>query len=460
MQICSIDAVVVKDNRQRLEFNPVAMLELNKSIEEHGLFHLPICRREDGKVVLVAGERRLRLLRERHRAGKDTRHGETWIGLGNFLYTDLGELSPIEAFEAELDENIKRTDLTWQETASATGKLHALRSMQAQARGEIQTVTQTAAEVKGKEFVPGLKLGDSAPEVSQNILLSGYLSDPDVASAKTPKEAMKVVQKKAMDQHRAQLAQQFDLEYNPNDPSSSLPHKFLVGDAFNIMQELPDSTYTVLLTDPPYGIGADTFGDQSGQGHAYTDSHEYFERLINVLATESFRFCTPQAHAYCFCDPRRFTELELAFQLAGWKVWPVPIIWVKNQGMLPRPEHGPRRCYETVLFASKGDRKTRVLAPDTIIEPGVRGLLHGAQKPASVFKNLLSRSCDPGDQVVDPFCGSGTIFAAANTLKLKATGVELNEDYVAMAKLRMFRTDDYLNDSEIVDVADSIPMFR
>ena len=112
MQMCSIDAVVVRDNRQRLEFNPQAMLELNKSIEDHGLFHLPICRREGGKVVLVAGERRLRVLKSRHTAGKDTRYGEKWIGLGNFLYTDLGELSQLQAFEAELEENIRRTDLT------------------------------------------------------------------------------------------------------------------------------------------------------------------------------------------------------------------------------------------------------------------------------------------------------------------------------------------------------------
>jgi DNA modification methylase len=459
VQICKLDQVIIKDNRQRQDFDPVGLMELDTSIGTFGLFHLPICRREDGNIVLVSGERRLRVMQERFKSGVTTKHGEQEIELGSLWYTDIGELNPLEAEEAELEENIRRIDLSWQEEAVAHDRLHKLRSTQAHARGETQSLSSTAAEIKGKPN--GTNMGNAVTELSQNIILAKHLDNPEVAKAKSAKEAMKVVVKLAEGEKRAQLAREFDLEFDPSkNPLRSLPHELQIGDSLILMQGLPDNAYTVMVTDPPYGIGADQFGDQSGEGHEYQDSYEFFQKFTPVLAEQSFRFCTPLAHAYVFCDPRRFAELELQFTIAGWKVWPTPLIWVKNQGMLPRPDHGPRRCYETIMFASKGDRKVRRLASDVLTFPVVRGLLHGAQKPVAVIQDLLSRSADPGDRVVDPFCGTGTIFCASNVMRLRATGFEQSQSYGDTAKLRMLRMDDWLTDKDAekanVDVADQL----
>jgi hypothetical protein len=119
--------------------------------------------------------------------------------------------------------------------------------------------------------------------------------------------------------------------------------------------------------------------------------------------------------------------------------------------MLPRPDYAPRRTYETIMFASKGEKKVLKVASDTLVIPMVRGLLHGAQKPVALYEDLLSRSASPGDRVADPFCGSGTIFPAANRLRLKATGIELSEEYAALPKLRMLRSDDYLSDQDMMN---------
>jgi site-specific DNA-methyltransferase (adenine-specific) len=105
--------------------------------------------------------------------------------------------------------------------------------------------------------------------------------------------------------------------------------------------------------------------------------------------------------------------------------------------MLPRPEHGPRRTYECILFASKGDRKILKVANDVLAYPNVAEKDHGAQKPVELFADLLSRSCYPGEQVLDPFMGSGTIFPAASKERLIATGCEINQEYYNLAVTRL-----------------------
>ena len=165
-----------------------------------------------------------------------------------------------------------------------------------------------------------------------------------------------------------------------------------------------------------------TFGDRvKSKGHAYTDSHEYFEAYQRPLLRSRSAFVLHRAHAYCFCDPRRFTELELAFQLARLgKFGQFQSSGSKNQGMLPRPEHGPRRCYGPSFLPRKVTRKTRVLAPDTIIGPECPWASPRSAKPSICLSRFsIHIVVIRGTRVIDPFCGSGTIFAAANTLKLK-----------------------------------------
>ena len=51
--------------------------------------------------------------------------------------------------------------------------------------------------------------------------------------------------------------------------------------------------------------------------------------------------------------------------------------------------------------------------------------------------DLLSRSCNPGDAILDPFAGSGPVFLAAAKSKLRVTGIELDPQHIATCKLRI-----------------------
>jgi site-specific DNA-methyltransferase (adenine-specific) len=429
MKSIPLSSLIIPENRQRRLFDPKKLEELSTSIMTKGLLHPPVVRFTGEEYILVAGERRTRAVTSL--ASIDvgvTCNGEEFPA-GHLPITLLSDLSDFAIREAELEENTIREDLTWAEKARAIAELDSLRKDQAAATGQTHTFRDTASEIVGR-----LAEGGEITKVTEAVIVAKHLHDPEVAAAKTQKEAVKIIKKKAAAAHRAVLAQTFDI--------AKTPHKLVHASAFDFLPTLPAASVDVILTDPPYGINADAFGSMADTVHAYADSPDYAEDCYKLVAEEGFRVTRPQAHCYVFLDPRMWNYASLAFTAAGWDVWPTPLIWAKGNGMLPKPEHGPRRTYEMILFANKGSKKVLKVAADVIPVPLSLEREHGAQKPVLLYRELLSRSALPGQTVLDPFAGSGTIFPAANAEKLVAVASELSQEYHDLALSRIDATDD------------------
>lgn len=426
MKILKIDDILVRRDRQRQEFDEAGITALMESIQSKGLLHAPIVAEAgDGQFELIAGERRLRAISLISELELGIVYDSQDIPVGHVPVTLLSDLSELSLREVEFEENEVRVNLSWQERTHALAELHELRSLQAAAAGTVQTLKATASEVLG---VPAV--GSEISKVSDAVSLAKHLDDPEVAAAKSQKEALKIVKKKAEAAHRAELAKTFDL--------SKTPHKCIHGDSLVVLQSLPAESVDCFVTDPPYGINADQFGDMASTGHAYKDTPEYAIQCYTTLATEAFRIGKPQCVIYAFCDFKLWGNIVAAFRAAGWEVWPKPLIWFKSNGMLPKPEFGPRYTYEVILFATKGQMKVKKQgAPDVICIPNKIEVDHGAQKPVALYEDLLSRHCLPGSVVCDPFAGSGPIFPAANGLKLTAIAIELSEKNYNLCLSRM-----------------------
>jgi site-specific DNA-methyltransferase (adenine-specific) len=420
MRVIPISAVVVAPGRQRQEFDPKALMELQESILKFGLMHPLVVR--DGE-QLVAGERRLRAVQDIYALGGQFSCNNQPIPAGHVPVVSLGDLSPLDAMEAELDENIKRKDLTWQETAQAIAKLHEFRVAQAAATGGVHKVADTAMEIEGRAD------GDYQEKTRQAIIVARHLDNPDVAKAKDTKEAFKILKRAEEAKVNAAIGAAVGKTF------SSADHTLLLGDCIDWMQSIPPASFDVICTDPPYGMGADTFGDGAGRltaiTHSYADDEMSFRGLLAQVAEGIDRVAKPAAHLYLCCDIDQFHWLrELFANIGGWHVFRTPLINVKaGGGRVPLPEHGPRRCYETILYAFRGDKRTRAIYPDIISSAADDNLGHGAQKPVELYTDLLRRSIVAGDSVLDPFAGTGTIFPAAHGLKVRATGIELNPSY-------------------------------
>lgn len=429
MNLIHHSAIQIAENRQRREHEPDAEQELIASLQDkRGLLHALVLRAKDNGLWLVAGERRLRAIRETYDLGGLIRHDNQDVPDGMVPYTTLGEMSPLEAAEAEYEENVRRVDLTWQERAEAERSLLELRSALAMERGlPPPSVASIAKESRGTDTKAVVDA------TTKSIILANNLHRPEVRAAKTQAEAYKA------------LVRSEETERNV-EKAAALGKDFLGGKHQvvneNCLDELraiekvePDRRYDVLCTDPPYCMGADEFGDSGGgaQGaHFYEDGQETWDTVVLPAISIASGLMMPDAHAYIFCDFDRFQELREFMVTRGWKPFRTPLIWiVPSKFRAPWPDQGPQRKYECILYAVKGTLKTTKLLGDVLTYPMDENLGHQAQKPVALYRDLLSRSVRPGMRVLDPFCGTGPVFPAAHTLSAIATGIE--QDPVAYA---------------------------
>jgi site-specific DNA-methyltransferase (adenine-specific) len=413
---------VIIDERQRKEFPDAEHKALKESIRKNGLFHAPGLRSAQDPGI-VYGHRRVLALRSLIEDGTEIRYNNKSYN-GEIPFVAVGNLDPLQLQEIELSENIDRLDLSWQDKARTMAALEELRNAQRESVAAIVdaeplpiTIAELASETKR-----------SSAAVSDALAIAKHLDDPDVAKAKTPKEARKIIERKAKETYANDRAE----SYNPD----ASQHTLLIGDCRTQARSLPSSTFTAVVTDPPYGI--EMHKDQSWDGtwHEYDDTEAYCFNLIEALLPEWDRVTTAGAHLYIFCDWSKFESIKKIVDDHGvFSVMPYPFIWNKgNVASYPRPEHWPRKSFECILYAVKGDKVHNKLDLAVIDIPQQQHHDHPAGKPHELYAHLIKRSCLAGDQVLDCFAGQGTIFKAAKEANVVATGIELSEKYATLAK--------------------------
>ena len=419
MNLIKAESITILPDRQRREIDAEALMDLSNSIASVGLLHPIVVRTNGSQTILVAGERRIKAIETIWGMGGFFTYSGEAVPEGLVPCTNLKDLNAIDAMEAELEENIKRQDLSWQERSTATSQLFELRRLQAEkAQAALPQPTDLA-----KEVYPNHSPDAASHAVREELILARNLSDPDVAKAPSRAEGLKVIRRKEEAQRQVLLGEQVGRTFGAHS------HELYLGNCLDLMLDWPDAQFDVILTDPPYGIDAQDFNDSGGKanaaGHSYDDSLSNWRDLINAFADHSYRLAKPAAHCYVFCDIDNFLELRYIMARAGWKPFRTPLVWHNPSSQrAPWPHHGPHRRYQLCLYAIKGDRPVLKLAPDVVTYASDQNLGWAAQKPAGLFADLLGRSCRAGDRVLDPFAGSGTIFEAAHGLKIKATGIE------------------------------------
>lgn len=417
-----ISAIHIPPERQRTDIPDDHIGELMSEFSQPkiGLLNPIVIERQGDKEILLAGECRLRAVQLLYKLGGTLYHQGTAVPAGCIPSTTFDELTELQRMEIEYSENARRRDLTWQENAKALALLNALRAKQAELEGRQHTYKAVAEEV--------FKRGDGefAGQVSDSVLVARHLDNPAVAKASSLKEAKKILVREDEKKRREVLAREVGLQ--------SIGDRFKVYNAncLDWMREQPADQFDVILTDPPYGMNADEFGDAAGKmvgiDHQYKDDEVHMKALLSKAIPEFYRLAKPEAHLYLWCDIDYFLWLRERCAAAGWWVHRTPLINIKpSGGRVPWPEHGPRRSYELCLYAVKGKRRVTSIVLDTFESRLTEGNLgHGAQKPVEAYVDLLKRSTRPGDVVLDAFAGSGTIFPAAHMVGCSAVGVELS----------------------------------
>lgn len=428
-------------DRQRREFDPVRLQELANSIQKNGLQNAIVVRPWEGGWRLVSGERRYRAIEQLHFLKKPVRYSGEGYESPLVPCVDHGQLDELAAQEAEFDENIHRADYTWQERAEATAKLDRLRAGQvvaAQATGDFAQITaaEKAATVAAlAEKIRGSSEGYHQEVTRRELIVSKHMDKPEVRAAKSLEDAFKALKKTEDVKRRTDLAAAVGKTFTADI------HSAYQVDCLEWMKAYDGPQFDVILSDPPYGMGADQFGDSGGKtvgAHDYDDSYENWQKLMPAFLDLSLKVVKPLAHLYLFCDIDRFHELRSMAEAVGWECFRTPLIWVNPQrSRLPWVDFGPQRKYEIALYAKRGAKPVTRIFPDVVSYPPDKNIGHPAQKPVVLFSDFLKRSVGPGDRALDAFAGSGPIFPAAHELKCSAVGLEMAPHHYANCLKRL-----------------------
>jgi site-specific DNA-methyltransferase (adenine-specific) len=173
------------------------------------------------------------------------------------------------------------------------------------------------------------------------------------------------------------------------------------------------------------------FSRMQTQKHSYGDDPAKAREFMQFLLLESFRVCRERANLFMFCDIKHYAWLVDAASRAAWSPFPTPVVWDKmSPGVAPWQDSGFARSYELIFFATKGRRGLSTSIRDILqhkrVETGMRR--SAAQKPDSLLRQLIAVATIPGEMVFDPCAGSGSTLLAAQALKRRALGFEIDQD--------------------------------
>lgn len=429
METFSIDCskIKVRDGLDRFRKDYGDIKSLSDSINRVGQI-LPIVVNRDHE--LIDGGRRL----------------AACVSLGvNALCVYADAVEPEVMRELEIEANLHRKDFTPAEYAAAVKALHELK------------ITKHGAKRRGptdKDAVDtGWTIGDTAKAIGKakstviNVLEQAELVEqfPQLKEAKTAREINKIGRKlQIIGDVMTRVSM---LEADPNNIDEKLP-VLLKRSSLEALKDLPDNSYDIVITDPPYAIDYENLNQtKTAAGTAtavsFSDSRDLLQIIHPVLSEELFRVTTEYAHLYLFVGPEHFWDLRKIYQAAGWLVHVKPIIWIKKQtGQTTAPHAWPASCYEMILYARKQNSTlVKEGMPDFIecstLSPTNR--IHPTEKPIDLIRNLIQRSAFSGQSLLDCFVGSGAVLEAAYMEGLYSCGYEISDEIFSLARNRLSR---------------------
>jgi site-specific DNA-methyltransferase (adenine-specific) len=208
-----------------------------------------------------------------------------------------------------------------------------------------------------------------------------------------------------------------------------VPFELSTQDAVTWLATLPGESVDLLITDPAYESLEKhrAIGTTTRLKHSKASSNDWFRIFPNArfgeLFREIYRVLRKDTHFYLFCDAETMFIAKPVAEQAGFRFWK-PLVWDKcTIGM-------------GYHYRARKRRLTDLGIPDIISAPRIRGG-YPAEKPAEVADVLIRQSSQPGDVVVDPFMGSGSVGIAAAKRGRRFLGNDLNPEAVRIAAQRL-----------------------
>jgi DNA modification methylase len=400
-----IDDIKV-DLRIRKEFGDIDGLAT--SIAHYGLLHPIIV---DKDLHLIAGERRLKAHQKLGKKTIEVRFKE--------------DLSIQEKLEIELEENIHRKSLTWQEEVDALARLHDLKRSIHGSR-----VQKRALPTEGDQGW-GIKdtataLDKSTGGISMDIALAKAVKMfPVLAKEKTKDAARKKFRKLQENLLREEMAKRRGKRIVPN---------VIHGDCVAVTKKMKDESFDMILADFPFGIDVQQshgLGKRGKETIDYDDSEYGALELFRKAVPELYRVLKKDRHAIFFFAMTNYMEFKKILENVGFVVENVPLIWNKESGSSAATGEVFTYAYEPMFWCRKGKRLLNNTYCNVFTEKRVPSnkKYHPNEKPLSLLRLLLDACTFPGESVYDPVGGSGSTLAACMETDRECTTCEKDKNY-------------------------------
>lgn len=385
-----------------------------------------------GKWVLVAGGRRMAAAMKLG-----------WFQMAAYVREDID--TPVAHLVAELHENIKRHDMSWQEQADMKRAILALRKE--------QDPTITAKEV-------ALEIGDNASSFSRDVDVAEAMEKaPELRKSSSRKSALR-----ARDV-AAQLEARIAADERNKAAITAVADRVLTAEALDFLQQY-DGFFDLCVTDPPYGIEYFKQGQKDNAGadtlSGYDDSFEATQLLYRHTFPALARAMRETGWVLMFGSAEsvgtmremwlRTCKIHYGFKVDAederghrqhcdcsfddsekceyYRPEIIPWIWVRpNSRNRPRfPERTAQNCYEYILVVNMGAALLAKPTQNVFVHDAVydETRVHVNQKPIELIQDLLDHIGYPGDRFVDPFHGSGAHLAAAASRSMLVHGCDSN----------------------------------
>lgn len=427
--LVDIVLITIPPERQRKDLGELETLKA--SLRSIGLIN-PIV--VDDNLVLIAGERRLTAAKQ--------------LNWEQIEVRKKSDLSNRDRTLIELEENVKRKQLSWIEEVNAVRDYVTLikepNNIAAISLGmTAETLSKMVTVANALETLPNLINSPSwsAAYTQYNIArqreldaafedLRLDLEPADTVTAlldKTEEETLlPEIEAKAEDQIPSRLNEDFQV---------------IQADFLEWAKTYSGKRFNFIHCDFPYGLNMGTNNLQNSSARwdtideRYADTPELFDELVKAFFENQDKFIADSAHCIFWLAHKNVGRLMSRFNYFGWRTCEVPLIWHKsdNAGIAPDPYRWPRRTYEIAIFASRGDRKIVKVKAASYSGP-VTKEYHLSEKPVDMLSHFFEMVVDKHTEMLDPTCGSGTALRVAKKFNAKRIlGFDVNEKHVKYA---------------------------
>ena len=429
-----ISRVVVK-NRIRQDHGDIDKLCL--SIKEFGLIEPIVVRIISDDLVLVAGERRMQAL---VKLGYEFLvFGKDIVTKGMDHTTSLDNEKTKLFFSAmEMEENIRRKELTWQEHLE--GKKRLLETMQKIYGKPVIGQPSRSESVHGELMGFGIRklsamLGESVGSTSRDLQIAGYMDKiPAIKNAATKESAFR--QLKILNSVAEMAVAARDRKFEPKKYVWTLYE----GDFRDNIHKIKDESVDLVYTDLPFGVGIGQMSKHAKGVVDYRDSRKDIVDALLPLTRAAYRILRPDRYGVFWFGFNYYGVLIESLELAGFRPNNVPFIWHKHTRSTENPNTRYANTYDAAIVASKGSpvfmRPGQVnLVEMQALTPNVK--LQIAQQPIALPEKFILDMTSEGGIVVDLMAGSGTTGIAAVRNKREAILFEQELKACAIIEVRL-----------------------